>query len=216
MWRNKTLFYPYHSENAPPVNRDGIGFIFACCRLVMKNDKNKIKTMENDSFGGLSWMTEEMKDAIRKRDKIVQEENIEKLFSLQDNSDFSIVLYEILVNRYDKNPNSLNPIQLNLFLSMHMENAGQSDSILSFLQEWFPEHKEHVVKSLDEIGAIKSSKIIKQAIELLPKNDSWFFDSSDEHSERIMMKFDSEFSNYPDGPMEDLYFKYAEKHKNKL
>lgn len=30
------------------------------------------------------------------------------------------------------------------------------------------------------------------------------------------MKFDSEFSNYPDGPMEDLYFKYAEKHKNKL
>ncbi|WP_165750308.1 DMP19 family protein [Cellulophaga sp. Z1A5H] len=172
--------------------------------------------MEKESFSALSWMTEEMKDAIRDREKIVQEENIEKLFSLRDNSDFSIALYEILVNRHDKNPNSLNQIQLNLFLSMHMENAGQADSILSFLQERFPEHKEQIVKSLNEIGAIKSSKIIKQAIELLPENDSWFFDSSDENSERIMMKLDSEFSNYPDGPMEDLYFKYAEKHKNKL
>ncbi|WP_252735968.1 hypothetical protein [Zobellia sp. B3R18] len=57
--------------------------------------------MEEDSFSGLSWMTEEMKNEIRKRDKIVQQEDIESLFSLTDNSDFSIALHEILVNRID-------------------------------------------------------------------------------------------------------------------
>ncbi|MGJ8734880.1 MAG: hypothetical protein ACSHW4_17110 [Cellulophaga sp.] len=77
-----------------------------------------------------------------KRDKIVQQEDLESLFLLTDNSDFSIALHEILVNRYDKKPNSLNSIQLNLFLCMHLENAGQADSILAFLQEWFPEHRE--------------------------------------------------------------------------
>lgn len=172
--------------------------------------------MDNDSFNGLSWMTEEMKAKIRKRDKIVREEDIENLFLLDDNSDFSIALFEILVNRHEKKPNSLNSVQQNLFLCMHMENAGQADSILSFLQEWFPKQKKQVVKSLSEIGATKSAKIIEQAIALLSKNNSWFFESSDENSERLMMKFDNEFSSYPDGPKMDLYRKYAEKNRNEL
>ncbi|WP_252735969.1 DMP19 family protein [Zobellia sp. B3R18] len=99
---------------------------------------------------------------------------------------------------------------------MHLENAGQADSILSFLQEWFPEQKEQIIKSLNEIGAIKSAKIIEQAIELLPENDSWFFESSNKGSEKLMDKLDSEFSDYPDGPMRDLYRKYAEKYRNEL
>lgn len=172
--------------------------------------------MKKDSFDGLSWMTEEMKNEILLRDKIVEKEDIESLFSLNDNSDFSIALYEILVNRNEKKPNSLNETELNLFLCMHLENAGQADSILTFLQEWFPEQKEKVIKSLNEIGATKSSEIIKKAIELLPKNDSWFFESSNEESERIMSELDSDFSNYPDGPMKNLYRKYAEKHWNEL
>ncbi|MBJ2176279.1 hypothetical protein JBL43_18655 [Aureibaculum sp. A20] len=172
--------------------------------------------MEKDSFSGLSWMTKEMKDEIHKRDKIVSDEDMEGLFSLSDDSDFSIALHEILINRYAKNPDSLNPIQLNLFLCMHLENAGQADSILTFLQEWFPDKEQQIIKSLNEIGAIKSAKIIKQAVELLPQNGSWFFESSDENSERLMRKFDMEFSNYPDGPMRDLHRKYAEKHKNQF
>lgn len=71
-------------------------------------------------------------------------------------------------------------------------------------------------KSLNEIGAIKSAKIIKQAIELLPENNRWFFENSDEYSEKLMEKLDSEFSNYPDGSMRDLYRKYAEEHKSEL
>jgi hypothetical protein len=172
--------------------------------------------MKKDSFNGLSWMTEEMKNEISLRDKIVEKEDIESLFSLNDNSDFSIALYEILVKRKGKKPDSLNEIELNLFLCMHLENAGQADSILTFLQEWFPEQNEKVIKSLNEIGATKSSEIIKKAIELLPKNGSWFFESSNEESEKIMSKLDSDFSNYPDGSMKYLYRKYAEKHKNEL
>ena len=172
--------------------------------------------MKKDSFSRLPWMTEEMKNEISLRDKIVKKQDIESLFSLNDNSDFSIALYEILVKRNGKKPNSLNEIELNLFLCMHLENAGQADSILTFLQEWFPEQNEKVIKALNEIGATKSSEIIKKAVELLPENGSWFFENSNEESERIMSELDSDFSNYPDGSMRNLYRKYAEKNRTEL
>lgn len=172
--------------------------------------------MKKDSFNRLSWMTEKIKNEISFRDKIVEKEDIESLFSLKDNSDFSIALYEILVKRNEKNPNSLNEVELNLFLCINLENASQADSILTFLQEWFPSEKEKIIKSLNEIGATKSSEIIKKAIELLPKDNSWFFDSSNEESENLMDKLDSDFSNYPDGLMADLYRRYAEKYRNKI
>ncbi|WCC41473.1 hypothetical protein PJJ26_08215 [Tenacibaculum finnmarkense] len=172
--------------------------------------------MKKDSYSGLSWMTEEIKNELIIRGKIIENEDIESLFSLKDNSDFSIALFEILQKRNEKEPNSLNEIELNLFLCMNLENAGQADSILSFLQEWFPEQNEKVIKSLNEIGASKSSEIIKKAIELLPENGTWFFESSNEESERIMSELDSEFSNYPDDSMRNLYRKYAEKNRNEL
>ncbi|GAA5022057.1 hypothetical protein GCM10011506_01660 [Marivirga lumbricoides] len=170
--------------------------------------------MDKDPYSGLSWMTEEMKNELMKRDKIVLEEDFQGLFMLKNNSDFSIALYEILVRRYERDPNSLNTVELDLFLCMHLENAGQADSILTFLQEWFPQYKERVIVSLMAIGAIKSSEIINQAVQLLPIDGSWFYDSSNEVSEEKMAKLDREFSNYPDGFMRELYRKYADKHKN--
>lgn len=172
--------------------------------------------MKKDSYFGLSWMTEEIKNELIKRDKIVENEDIENLFSLKDNSDFSIALFEILQKRNEKEPNSLNDIELNLFLCMNLENAGQADSILTFLQEWFPGQNEKVIKSLNVIGATKSSEIIKKAIELLPENGSWFFETSNENSEKLMNELDSAFSSYPDGFMTELYRDYAEKNKNKF
>jgi hypothetical protein len=161
-------------------------------------------------------MTEEMKSELRKRDEIVAKEDVNSLFELTDNSDFTIALHEILVKRFDKDSKELNAEQLNLLLCMHIENAGQADSILSFLQEWFPEYKNQVVDSLKEIGATKSSDIIKQAIALLPKDGSWFYDSSNQESEKLMSKLDKDFSDYPDGPMRDLYRVYAEKNKAQI
>ncbi|MEC7770398.1 MAG: hypothetical protein VX798_04400 [Bacteroidota bacterium] len=172
--------------------------------------------MGTDSYSGLSWVTEEMKNELRKRDEIVAKEDMSALFKLKDNSDFSIALYEILVNRFEKDSNALNPQQLNLFLCMHMENAGQADSILSFLQEWFPEYQNRVVKSLKEIGAKKSSEIIEQAVSLLPKDGTWFYHSSNQESENLMSKLDHDFSDYPDGSMRDLYRKYAEKYRKEI
>lgn len=150
-------------------------------------------------------MSDETKNHLRYRDKIVEEKNIEALFLLKDNSDFSIALHEILSNRHDENPSSLNEVQLNLFLCMHLENAGQADHILSFLQEWYPNHSTTVVKSLHKIGAIKSSKIIEQAINLLPADGSWFYDKADEDAQDLMDKLGSQFLDYPDGFIRDLY-----------
>ena len=171
---------------------------------------------QNDKYSGLTWMTEEIRNELLKRDKIVEEQDIDSLFLLKDNSDFSIALHEILVNKYEKSHDNLNPIELNLFLTMHLENAGQADSILTFLQEWFPQYSDNVIKSLKQIGAVKSSEIIRQAVEILPKDGSWFYNSASEIEQDLMSKLDREFSNYPDGNMRDLYRQYADKHRNEI
>jgi len=171
---------------------------------------------KEDHYSGLSWMTEEMKNHLLQRDKIVEEQDMDALFALDDNSDFAIALHEILISRYENNSNALSPIQLNLFLCMHLENAGQADHILSFLQEWFPQHAKDVANALNEIGAIKSAELIKQAVELLPKDGSWFFKSADETVQILMSKIDREFSGYPDGMLRDLYRKYAENNRSDI
>jgi hypothetical protein len=171
---------------------------------------------ESNKYDGLSWMTEEIRNNLLKRDKIVEEQDIHSLFQLVDNSDFSIALHEILVNRYEKSPDNFTPVELNLFLVMHLENAGQVDSILTFLQEWFPQYSDKVINSLNEIGAIKSSEIIKQAVELLPKDGSWFFNSASENEQDLMREFDRQFSSYPDGNIRNLFRQYAEKYRNEI
>jgi hypothetical protein len=54
---------------------------------------------KEELYSGSSWMTEEMKIQLLLRDKIVKEQDIDALFSLKDNSDFSIALHEILISR---------------------------------------------------------------------------------------------------------------------
>lgn len=153
---------------------------------------------------------------MKDKEEIIKNEDIEALFLLEDNEDFSIILWEILTSRYNKNTTSLNDVEMNLFLCINLENAGQADSILTFLQEWFPNKHKEIVNALNEIGAVKSSDIIKKAIKLLPKNGSWFFDSADEKSIQIMEQLDKEFSDYPDGLMADLYRRYAVKYKTQM
>jgi hypothetical protein len=161
-------------------------------------------------------MTNEMRDHLRQRDRIAKEQDIDALFKLDDNSDFAIALHEILISRYESNSNTLPPVQLNLFLCMHLENAGQADHVLSFLQEWFSQHSVDVVRALNEIGAIKSAQLIKQAVDLLPNDGSWFFETADENSQILMAKIDKEFSSYPDGMLWDLYRKYADDNRSEI
>ena len=149
-------------------------------------------------------------------DKIVIEKNMTKLFALKNNGAFSIALHQILANKYESDNSSLNKEQLNLLMCMNLENAGQSDSILSFLQEWHPHYVDRIVKSLKEIGAFKSSEIIADAIKLLPEDGSWFFDKSSEEDELLMENLDREFSDYPDGFMRNLYKTYSTIHKTKI
>ena len=172
--------------------------------------------MKEDENNDLPWMSEDIKKTIEHRDKIVKEQDINGLFQLADNSDFSIALSEIINNRCDYNPDRLNNTQRVLFLCMRLVDAGQADHILSFLQEEYSQWKHEAVNALKEIGAIKSAEIIRQAIDLLPENNEWFFDTADEHSEKLMNQHDRDFSNYPDGSMPELYRKYAEKNRNDL
>lgn len=149
-------------------------------------------------------------------DQIVDNVDMIKLFKLENNSAFSIALHRILVSQYAIEPSSLNKQQLNLFLCMHLENAGQADGILSFLQEWFPDRTIQVIKSLNEIGAKKSAIIIEQAVKLLPDDGSWFFNNADEETRKEMQQLDSAFSDYPDGFMRNLFREYSEKNKEQI
>jgi hypothetical protein len=168
----------------------------------------------NEPNNEFPWMTEEIKNQIRNRDKIVKEEDINGLFQLSDNDDFSIALYEILSNRCNFNPDTLNPTHRTLFLCMLLENAGQADHILGFLQEDFPKYADETINALNKIDATKSSEIIKQAVQLLPKDGSCFFETANESSLNLMSRLDSEFSSYPDGLMCDLYRKFADNHRS--
>ncbi|MCC6726001.1 MAG: DUF4375 domain-containing protein [Saprospiraceae bacterium] len=169
-----------------------------------------------DSNSELSWMTEKVKNEMLQREKIVKEQDIDSLFLIPESDFFSIVLHGILCNRCNNKPETLNSTQRVLFLCMHLENAGQADSILAFLQEWYPEYADEVVYALNEIGATKSAEIIRQAVELLPKNGSWFFDIADESAINLMEKLDRDFSCYPDGFLCELYRKYADKHRGDI
>ena len=95
---------------------------------------------KEDRYKGLSWLSEEGRANLIYLDELVEKQNITGIFNLEDNSEFSTTLHQILVRKYDSNEDSLNEAQLNLFLCMHLENSGQSCSILSCLQEWFPQH----------------------------------------------------------------------------
>lgn len=139
--------------------------------------------------------------------------DFEKLFTLTDNNDFAISLYEILDRNSGRNPEQLNSSQKTLFLCINIENAGQADSILSFLQEDYSNYSKEVISALSQIGAVKSSELIKQAVELLPKDGSWFYDSASEESQDKLEELDREFSDYPDGLLCDLYRMFAENHK---
>lgn len=149
-------------------------------------------------------------------DKIGESKDGETLFRLANNSAFAIALHQILNSLYDENPSKLNKQQMNLFLSMHLENSGQSCGILGCLQEWFPQYIDKFTNALFEINAPKSAETIQKAINLLPEDGSWFFDSSNEAEEELMSKYDKEFSDYPDGNMPNLYRKYAESNKTEI
>lgn len=149
-------------------------------------------------------------------DKIAEAEDINALFLLEDNEYFTITLHKILCNRYEKSPGALNQVELNLFLAIHLENVGQSDTLLTVLQEWFSQYAGTVVESLVEIGAVKSAEIIKQAVDLLPEDGSWFFEKASEMESDLMCKLDTAFALYPDGNINILYRRYAEENRDKL
>ena len=170
-------------------------------------ERKKYKKMYN-----FSGMTDEDRYAIFLRDQIIKNRDVDELFQLEE-EDFSIALYEILCNQCDYDPAKLSYPQKIIFLCMQLENFGQADTTLTFLQEEYPLYCDEVVKALHEIGATKSAEIIKQIIELLPKDGSWFYDKADENIEKEFEKLNSEFASYPEGRLSNLYRKYAEKHK---
>lgn len=167
-----------------------------------------------ETYSNLPWMTDEMKAHMRYMDQLVKDKNIEALFQLNDNGDFSIALYNLLSQECDYHPDRLNDTKRVLFICMLLENAGQADHILSFLQEGFPQHAPEAAHALQEIGAMRSAEIIKQAVALLPKDGKWFLQHADESSQLVMAKLDHEFSGYPDGMLRDLYRKYADAHQS--
>lgn len=142
--------------------------------------------------------------------------DIDQLLTIEPSYKFATTLYEILDEKYDEDSGSLNKAQLYIFLCMQIENAGQAGHILNFLQSWYPQYKDMVIEALLDLGAIRSSRLVSQAVQMLPKDDSWFFEKADEMMIAEMNKLDKQFSDYPNGPMRDLYINYVKSNKEEF
>lgn len=162
------------------------------------------------------WMTNELRDEFEKNDRIAKSKNMNALFELNDDNDFSIILCEILLDKWQDNLDNLSDIEKTLFLCMQLENCSQSDDILSYLQGDFSEYKNETIQALREINAIKSAEIIEQAVKILPETGEWFFKVANANEEEKMDKLNSEFSSYPDGRLCNLIRKYADAHRVEL
>lgn len=113
-------------------------------------------------------------------------------------------------------PSNLNNYQKTLFLCIWLENFSISDGILTFINDVYSDYNEDVVTALASIGAIKSSRIIKEAISLLPNDGEWFLKNADLNEREKMRNLDNEFCSYPDGKLNLLYREYVKKHLKEL
>lgn len=187
----------------------------------MKNIlKNIIKNFKKDKN---LWINNEIGNKLKyiktddeKTKKIIETKNIEQLKSLNED-EIMDVLIKLNYDYYCKIPfEALNHEQKVLFLCMSLEGACQADTILSLHEEGIMLQMPEIYEALIEIGAPITASLVKEFINLLPPNTfedmilpdwNWFY--KDMEIEDKIRNIDSKISNYPDGSMQTIYYKYV-------
>ena len=145
-------------------------------------------------------------------EKILSRQNTKWLFALNDEEKQEFVrhLYDHLCGM---RLGEMNHAQRTLYLAIRLEDTCQADALpsLSEDEELFlalPEMRS----ALEELGAVKTADLLGEFISLLPVDSvpewSWFFSEERTHT---ISDLDRKISNYPDGPMAQLYTAYLSK-----
>lgn len=61
------------------------------------------------------WMTNKLRDELKKNDMIAGSRNMNALLEVNDNNDFSVILFEILFGKWQNNLKNLSDTEKTLF-----------------------------------------------------------------------------------------------------
>ena len=171
-----------------------------------------LKKIEN-KIGGVKEVKTVSKESIVLYDMIDNKKYLDLLE--YDKSQFLDMLIELNYSFLSKiNRKELNATQKVLVYCMLLEDAVQADSIVNLLEEGIAyDELKNISDAYKMIGAKKTSDLVNKLKELLHnyKDD---IDSEniafleDEELYKKVMNIDSAISDYPDGDMSDIYYKY--------
>ena len=150
--------------------------------------------------------------------KYFKHRKLKKILQIECDSAFSYALMQYLEKKCSKknDPTNLNKYQKTLYLCIWLENFSISDGILTFINDVYSDYHDEIVLALHSIGAVRSSNVIKAAINLLPADGEWFLKTANNEIKEEMKKLDDEFCSYPDGKLSLLYRNYVIKYFNEL
>ena len=150
--------------------------------------------------------------------KYFRQKKLKKILQIELDSEFSYALLQYLEKQCSKkyDPTNLNEYQKTLYLCIWLEDFSISDGILTFINDVYCDYHNEIVLALRSIGAVKSSNIIRDAINILPADGECFLKTSTQELREKMRKLDQEFCSYPDGKLCSLYRKYVVKYFNEL
>lgn len=150
-------------------------------------------------------------------DAIIQNRDWNALFQLEDTGDFAMCLANLIwtLAGPDNAPPEAHAHRV-LFLCIQVEDCVQCDSLLNFFDEGFAAYGPAAVEALAEIGASRSAAALGKVLSALPEGG---YPADDEKARRalcdgafgrVLEQADSVLADYPDGPMRDLYYAYAQ------
>ena len=156
-------------------------------------------------------------------DAIMKNRDWEALFRLEDSGDFALCLSSLIwtLAGPDHTPPQVRSHRV-LFLCIQVEDCVQCDSLLNFFDEGFAPYGPEAVEALEEIGAPKSAAALREVLSALPAGGYPIGDRQACETlysgpfGRALEQADSILVDYPVGPMRDLYYAYAQAHREEF
>ncbi len=163
----------------------------------------------------------DIKDSL---ERLMAMRDLDEIFALEDDTDFSIALSSALSDwtEFGERLDAISSEAQVFYLCNALDEKVNSDGLFGFLIESYGRWTPETVDALETIGAPRTADILRRAIALFPdgpfprdyeERENLLLDENASYSEECN-KLDSEFYAYPDGVLQDLYTSYARNHRD--
>lgn len=148
--------------------------------------------------------------------EIIQKQNFSEILNFEID-EFEDFIMKLMYNYFSKMKyQDLNQQQKIIYLCMKLEDACQADSILSLYENDMMLLLPEMYDSFIDIGANKTAKLIKDFIDILPQDTftlsklpEWDYFFEKEETKNKIGDIDKQISDYPDGLLINLYYKFV-------